>query len=162
MPTWLSIISLFVVGFVFLFIEVVIIPGFGLAGILGAVALVAACYTAFTSLSPIIGLLVCAASIAVVFFIFKILPKTKIWKKTSLAHFQGKNQGYQVAAEGLKELVGKQGTSLTMLRPSGTALIESKRYDVVSDCEFIEKDKKIKVIEVEGNRIVVSEIEENS
>ena len=52
---YFNIITLFVMGFILIFIEVIIIPGFGFPGILGSVALIAACYTAFTSLSPIDG-----------------------------------------------------------------------------------------------------------
>ncbi|MCP4650075.1 MAG: hypothetical protein GY853_08375 [PVC group bacterium] len=158
MPIWLTIIALFVIGFILILIEVVIIPGIGLAGILGAVSIGAACYTAFTNLSPIIGGLLSLVSIILVIILFKILPKTSAWKKTRLALTQKKQMGYQVAPKEFKTLINKTGTTLTILRPSGTALIGDKRYDVVADCEFIEKDKAIVVSEVEGIRIVVKEV----
>ena len=53
------------------------------------------------------------------------------------------------------ELIGKQGIALTALRPSGAALINGKRYDVLADGEFIAKDEPIVVCAVEGLRISV-------
>jgi len=158
---WLNIITLFVIGFILIFIEVIIIPGFGFPGILGLIALIAACYTAFTSLSPMFGALVCLISIGFVFAIFKFLPRTKLWQKTQLGHTEQKNQGYHSGPEDTAKLKNKAGTTLTMLRPSGTILIEDKHYDAVSDGEFIEKNKNIIVLNIDNNKIVVREIKEN-
>jgi len=155
MPLWLNIIMLFVIGFVLIFIEVVIIPGFGFSGILGTIALGWACYLAFTGLSPLWAALITLASVVVIFFLFKFLPKTSFWQKTRLSLTQRKNMGYQVAIPGLENLVDKTGTALTMLRPSGIALIDNKHYDVTTDAEFIAKDEKIVVSAVEGNKIIV-------
>ena len=158
MPVMLSIISLFVLGFCLIFVEVVIIPGFGFAGILGTISLGSACYIAFTSLSPALGAIVTLASLLMVFGLFKILPKTTFWQKTRLTLTQNKKMGYQVAAPGLEKLIGKTGKTLTILRPSGTVLIETKHYDVVSDDEFIEKDIEVRVKNVQGNKITVTKV----
>lgn len=155
MPVLFSIISLFILGFCLIFVEVVIIPGFGFAGILGSIAFFSACYIAFTSLSPVFGALVTLASLLMVFALFKILPKTSLWQKTRLALTQNKKMGYQVAVPELKDLQGKTGKTLTILRPSGTVLIEGKHYDVVSEDEFIEKDIEVKVKDIQGNKITV-------
>lgn len=53
------------------------------------------------------------------------------------------------------EAADKEGTTVTMLRPAGSAIIEGKKYDVVSRGEYIEKGAPIQVVAVEGNRIVV-------
>jgi membrane-bound serine protease (ClpP class) len=53
------------------------------------------------------------------------------------------------------ELVGRTGTALTTLRPSGAALIEGQRVDVVSEGQMIQKGSQIKVIATEGLRVVV-------
>jgi len=54
--------------------------------------------------------------------------------------------------------VGKVGTALTPLRPAGTAEVAGQRLDVVTEGEFIHSGMQIKVIKVEGTRIVVKEI----
>ena len=53
------------------------------------------------------------------------------------------------------ELIGKTGTAETFFRPSGYILIDGKKYDAVSEGEFIDKGSNLKVILVEGNKIVV-------
>ncbi|MFH1061754.1 MAG: NfeD family protein [Candidatus Omnitrophota bacterium] len=162
MPIWLNIITLFVIGFILLFIEVAIIPGFGLPGILGIMALIAAGYTAFTSLSPLIGVVVCLISIVLFITLFKLLPKSGFWKKTMLSHSEGKSQGYHVGSDDTAQLKNKTGITLTMLRPSGTIIIDDKHYDAISDCEFIEKNKNIIVLNVDDNKIVVQEIKQKT
>lgn len=160
MLIWLNIITLFITGFILLFIEIIIIPGFGVPGILGLIALIAACYTAFTSLSPLIAAMICLFSIILVIALFKLLPKTSFWQKIRLNHSQQKSQGYIVGSDDTAELKNKTGTTLTMLRPSGTILIDHKHYDAVSDGEFIEKNKNIIVLNIENNKIIVREIKE--
>ena len=56
------------------------------------------------------------------------------------------------------EYSGKKGIALTTLRPSGTAEINGKRVDVVTESSYVEQGKKIKVIAAEGMRVVVKEI----
>jgi membrane-bound serine protease (ClpP class) len=64
-------------------------------------------------------------------------------------------KGYTSAQTELKVLVGHEGVAVTTLRPAGTALIEGKKVDVVSESEVIDADTRIKVVEVESNRVVV-------
>jgi len=53
------------------------------------------------------------------------------------------------------KLLGKEGEALSQLRPSGTALIDGKRYVVVTQGELLEKGTHVRVTDVAGNRIVV-------
>ncbi|MCG2711259.1 MAG: hypothetical protein L6416_02900 [Candidatus Omnitrophica bacterium] len=158
MPVLLSIISLFILGFCLIFMEVVIIPGFGLTGVLGIISLLSASCIAFSSLSPVMGAIVTLVSLLMVLGLFKILPKTSFWQKTRLSLTQNKKMGYQVADPELKNLIGKTGKTLTILRPSGTVLIDTKHYDVLADNEFIEKDQDVKVKDVQGNKITVIKV----
>lgn len=52
----------------------------------------------------------------------------------------------------------KEGVSLTILRPTGIADFNGIKLDVITEGEFIQKDKKVKIIQVQGNRIVVKEV----
>lgn len=53
------------------------------------------------------------------------------------------------------ELVGKEGTSVTMLRPSGTAQFGDRRLQVVTEGKYVEAGKPVKVLKVEGSNVVV-------
>jgi membrane-bound serine protease (ClpP class) len=51
---------------------------------------------------------------------------------------------------------GRTGTAITLLRPSGIAVIDDRRYDVVTRGEFLEKGTPIRVVSAKGARIVVA------
>src|SRR5689334_9719934 len=53
------------------------------------------------------------------------------------------------------DLVGQSGVAFTQLRPSGTALIQGHRVDVVTEGGLVEKGAALKVVAVEGMRVVV-------
>ena len=57
----------------------------------------------------------------------------------------------------LESFMGREGKSVTDLRPGGTAIIDDKRLDVVSRGEYIEKGSNLIVVEVTGNQIIVRE-----
>ena len=63
--------------------------------------------------------------------------------------------GYTSAQMQYKDLVGQEGVALTTLRPAGMARFGEKKVDVVSEGEVVERDSRVRVIEVKGNRVVV-------
>jgi membrane-bound serine protease (ClpP class) len=71
---------------------------------------------------------------------------------------QEKILGFHASTDQLKNLIGNTGIAYTPLRPAGIALIEDQKVDVMTEGGFIEKDHAIQVILVEGNRVVVKEI----
>jgi len=60
------------------------------------------------------------------------------------------------------ELIGKEGILLTALRPAGTALVDGERIDVVSEGSFINKGTAVKIVKVEGSRVVVRQLDEKN
>ena len=56
------------------------------------------------------------------------------------------------------ELLHRTGVAITQLRPSGTAFINGKRVDVVTEGALIEQGASLKVVAVEGLRVVVREV----
>ena len=60
----------------------------------------------------------------------------------------------------LLKLDGKAGITNTDLRPSGVAIIEGDKYDVVSNGEYIKKDSPIRVVKIEGRKITVGRMED--
>jgi membrane-bound serine protease (ClpP class) len=74
-------------------------------------------------------------------------------------------QAAQNAPEGATQeerhqhLLGKQGVARTPLRPSGVALFDEERVDVVTEGERIEPSARVKVVAVKGNRVVVRRVQ---
>jgi membrane-bound serine protease (ClpP class) len=97
-------------------------------------------------------------SIVASIFMIKVLGrKMSIFKKIILNDSTNTEQGY-VSNVNRVELLDKQGITLTQLRPAGKIMIDDEIIDAVSEGAFIQKDQKVKVIKVEGSRIVVREI----
>jgi membrane-bound serine protease (ClpP class) len=163
-------ILLFVIGVVLLALEVFVIPGFGVAGILGILMMVASIFMAligslpFWDVSELSAALLQLSGALVFSFILMLvlaryLPKSTFFNRLILAEAETSEQGF-VSYPSEKELIGLVGTALTTLRPAGTAEINGKRVDVVADWEYIERGSKIKVLRVEGVKVVVSTVKE--
>lgn len=148
MAQQLGIVFLFVCGLAFIVAEM-FVPGVVL-GILGVSGVVASIYLAFQQNNALgwtltgIGL----ASIPVLVILW-----TKVLSRVMAIH--STQEGFTSAQVGLKELVGQEGVALTQLRPSGTARFGDRKVDVVAESEVIDRDARVKVIEVKSNRVVV-------
>lgn len=103
-------------------------------------------------------LIASAVSITAFILLTRVLGKRmKFFKKFVLNDSTNTENGY-VSNQTRMDLIGKVGVTFTPLRPAGTVIIDDERLDVVSEGSFTEKDKKVKVVKVEGSRIVVREI----
>jgi membrane-bound serine protease (ClpP class) len=150
--------GLFLAGFACVAVEVFVIPGFGFVGILGGVLLIADIVYAWIYLGPMGGLVVLVASLGCTIASVWVMMNTRVGKRFRLErNLKGSASAVSVGRE---ELVGRTGVALSPLRPSGVALIGEERIDVSADGAFIDKGTKIRVIEVEGPRIVVESTEE--
>jgi membrane-bound serine protease (ClpP class) len=135
----------------------VMIPSFGLLGLLSATAYVFAVVLAFKS-SPPEGFIVAGAGVLVLggaFVLgFRLVRKTPFGRKTLL---EGPAPGsiQRGFSEGAAALLGASGTALTDLRPSGMADFGGLRTDVTAAAAFVPKNTPLKVVRVEGTRIVV-------
>ena len=145
---------LLVLGFVLILVEMHI-PGFGAPGILGILSLVAGIMlfakTATEALVitiVIVALLCIALSLVIRSATRGKLAKSKLVLREVSVPTVNEND--------LTFFIGKTGQSLTKLRPSGIAEFDGVRLNVVSDGEWIESGKPLRVDRVEGNRIVVS------
>ncbi len=158
-------IILFITGLILLILEIFVIPGFGVAGILGIVMMIGSIFFSligdFPTIAPdeisnaIIQLAISlVASIIILFVIWKFLPNTPIWGGLILSSSETIKEGFASNPD-LSFLKGKKGIAVTPLRPAGIALIDDKRYDVMTEGEFIEKEAEIEVTDVIGSKIIV-------
>jgi len=149
----------FIAGVILLLLEM-FIPSFGILGLLGAAGLVygivsAAQDTGNAAQTLGIAAVVSLAVIAVTAYIFR---KRGIWNRFILKESLTKEKGFVPHEASRESLVGKEGVTKSPLRPAGVALIEGQRVDVVSRGEFVEPGRPVRVIAVDGTRIVVEEI----
>jgi len=150
---------LFVAGILLIFLEF-FLPG-AIAGTLGFAALLLSLFLAGPdALQMGVSILI---AIAVSIFIFFLMIRTfgkklVLFNKMVLSESARKEDGY-VSNVTRSDLLGMEGHALTILRPAGTIVINNERVDAVTEGGFIEKNAKVKVIKVEGARIVVREVQ---
>ena len=153
MPAWITIILFLVLGFILLLIELFIIPGFGIVGASGLILLFVASYLSFKTLNILVGLALSAGSFILVIILVRLFAN-RFSSSVSLKEKEDAGRGFKASAD-YADLLGKEGESTTSLRPSGMALIDGKKFSVITEGMFIAKGGKIKVVRVEGNKIFV-------
>lgn len=155
---WLPFL-LIVIGIALVIIEM-FLPGFGAPGIVGGICLIAGII--IKAESAVEGLMITLVILALlgVVFIFVMRSATHGALSRSpliLTTAATKNEGFS-AAEDMQVFLGREGQTLTVLRPAGTAEFDGVRVDVVSESQFIPEGVKVRVIQVEGRRIVVKAV----
>ncbi|MGG4450942.1 NfeD family protein [Brevibacillus porteri] len=155
---WLH-IGLFAIGILLMLLEI-FLPG-GIVGAIGFVSIVTGLVmAAYDTQQGLASLGIAALITAIVtFMLVKKYGVKGLFNKFILGDTQRNEEGY-VAPRDQRELEGKSGIALTTLRPAGVVKVEGKRVDAVSVGGFIEAGTAITVVQVEGTRIVVAELEQ--
>ena len=147
-------------GILVIFAEI-LIPSGGLLSMVASGFIFYSLYLVF-AISTNTGIFVLIADLiivpAAVFMGFRLLAISPVTLKTKLSDESGVN----AQKPGLEDLVGREGVTLSTLRPSGIAILEGKRVDVVSRGEYLEKSSEIIVLSVTGNQVIVGKKETNS
>ena len=146
-----------IAGFVLLVIEMYI-PGFGLAGISGTALMVGG--IALMGPTPLQALILVLISVILLSIAFSLamhsISKGRL-SRSKLVLNDVLNQKENTSSEDLSYFVGKIGKTHTALRPAGIAEFDGVKLNVVSDGDFVNSQKCVRVERVEGNRIVVRE-----
>ena len=148
-------------GMILIIVEV-FLPGFGLPGI-GGIVLVGASVVMvgmhFGSLTAVGTLLVIIAVLAVLISWVLRQASRGGGKRSDL--FLQERDDLRTQQEDMKVLVGKSGTTTSVLRPAGIGDFDGVRLNVVTEGGFIEKDMPIEIVRVDGSRIVVRPVSKN-
>ena len=151
--TTITFIGLFIiVGFVFLAIEFLLVPGFSVPGLAGIAMIGYGIFKASKAYGYSGTVITVVVSVAISLILMRIVLKTRAVKSIGLDY----DQKGTSAVDDYSFLVGKQGKAISDLRPSGIAIIEGNRYDVVTDGEYIDENASLIVEKIEGTRILVT------
>lgn len=151
------IVGLMILGFGLIMLEI-FIPG-GVVGLLGGASLLGSIvlsYSEFGMEGALIAFAVAIVGLAICLYVeFKVLPKTRVGRRIFLNNsVSGKSQ----PDVGETTLVGKEGTTLTALSPSGHVLVEGRKLEAVSRSGFLEKGEKVHVDSLDQFKVTVSKI----
>lgn len=158
-----EVLLLLAVGIILLLVEALVLPGFGVAGVGGVLAIVMSVFLSLIGSFPTVGdlmvaLYVLGASVLIVAFIgwqlLKHLPQDRRAHRLLHQTSMTRELGYSASLR-REELIGLEGVAVTDLRPAGTARFGEERLDVVSSGAWIEAGAPVRVVRSEGYRHVV-------
>ncbi|MCS7062862.1 MAG: serine protease [Methylacidiphilales bacterium] len=172
---------LFFLGVALILLEFLVFPGLILPGLVGIVLVVGAVIYSMADLYPSLegiswptvqnlrlpfytlfqafGLTTLA-----VLLIARYFPKRILFQNLERATFSGAgyDQGASEKIKGMGEkqpsLLGMTGQAITPLRPAGVAVFDGQRKDVITQGDFIEKGSSVRVVAVEGTKLIVTKI----
>jgi membrane-bound ClpP family serine protease len=148
-----------------LLVAEVFIPSGGIISIVALGCLIGgvALFFNHSKMTGIMGIIVAILMIpAVVILAYKMLPKTGFGKSVTLAPPKRTHGDAIPDTEELKSLLGSVGQVLTPLRPVGMCDFSGKRVECVAEDGFVDKDKTVKIIHVEGTQLTVRTVEEEA
>lgn len=152
----LLVITLIIAGLLLLGAELIIIPGFGIAGILGIASIVASCWVAFSSIGTTAGIIVIAVNIILTVISTILMLRSKTWKKLSLnTNIESKVD----LAPGQKGVTtGERGVTISRLAPGGKIQIGTEFIEAFTRDTIIEAGTEVEVSEIEDNKVYVKTI----
>ncbi len=144
------VITLIILGLLLLFAEILIIPGVGVAGILGLMSLAGSCVYAFLEISTTAGVVVTAVLSVLLVALTIYVLRAKTWKRISLnTNIESK------AVADIAVSVGDEGKTLTRLVPMGQALLGGESVEVKALEGMINPDVEVVVVMIDDNKIYV-------
>ena len=167
-------ILIFIIGVILIVLEIFVVPGFGITGISGIILIISGltlslvdnlvftigdtdiiAYTILKSFSlVVVSFLI---SLVLSFYFSKKLFTSSRFSYLALNKNQNINEGYISVDTSTKQMIGKQGRTVTVLRPSGKIEIDENIFDAVSLNGFIEKNKLVTVKKFESGQLYVVE-----
>ena len=152
------VISLIIIGLLLVFAEILIIPGVGVAGILGVAAMAGSCVYAFMEMSQMAGIIVTAVNALLVVLITIWVLRAKTWERLALAT----NIDSKAIVPEAEVVPGTVGVTVTRLAPMGTARFGDLRLEVTAREGIIDPGVEVEVVEVDGIKVYVSAVVSNS
>ncbi|HEY3425915.1 MAG TPA: NfeD family protein [Negativicutes bacterium] len=154
---WLELL-LFVGGVLLIVVELMI-PGFGFFGIAGASCILLSFFLTLGANLLAINIMAISLVIAIAVFLLllKQLPSSRLWAKLVLKEAETTQEGF-ISGKNYSVYLGKEGQTITLLRPAGIVMIDGVHLDVVSEGQYIEPGTIVKVVSVSGSRILVKPV----
>ncbi len=145
------IVTFIIVGLILIFAEILIIPGVGVAGILGLLSLGGSCFYAFSQMGNVAGAIVTAVNVVLVVGLTVYVLRAKTWKRLSLdTNIDSKAVPEESALE-----IGDRGVTISRLAPMGSVRFGTDSVEVKSLEGFINQDVEVEIVLMEEGKIYV-------
>lgn len=148
---------LILVGLVLIFAEILLIPGIGIAGVLGLLSMGGSCFYAFHELGTSAGIIVTVINATLIVGLTIWVLRAKTWKRFTL-DTNIDSRALHIDEE--KIAAGDKGRTVTRLAPMGTARFKDETYEVKALEGMIDPGVDIEVVLIEDNKIYVQPVKE--
>lgn len=146
------IITLILVGLVLIFAEILLVPGVGVAGVLGLLSMGGSCFYAFMEYGETTGAIVTAVNAVLIVALTIYVLRAKTWKRMSL-----ETNITSKAVENVVLAVGDKGRTITRLAPMGSVRFADCVVEVKALEGMIDPDSDVEVVLIEDGKIYVKE-----
>ena len=147
------IVTLILVGLVLIFAEILLIPGVGIAGVLGLLSMGGSCFYAFHEFGTTAGAIVTGVNAVLIAALTVWVLRAKTWKRMSLeTNIDSK------AVEGVSLSLGDKGKTVTRLAPMGAARFGNYIVEVKALEGMLDPETPVEVVLIEDNRIYVKPV----
>jgi membrane-bound serine protease (ClpP class) len=152
---WVYSIGFLLLGFTLLLLEIFVIPGLNIFGLLGLLAVSTGVYIAYLKMGLVEAVLIAAVGIFITLVLLRSVIKSRGWRSLVLSNSVSRAEGFDSARKDFASLLGLVGEAVTPLRPTGRVRFEEELVDVVSEGGFVLQGDRVRVIAINGHRVVV-------
>lgn len=135
-----------------MFAEILLVPGVGVAGILGLISMGGSCFCAFHQYGNTVGAIVTAVNVLLLIALVIWVLRAKTWKRMTL---ETNIDSKAVSSEAAVLAVGDRGKTLTRLAPMGSARFGNYVVEVKAVEGMLDPNIEVTVVLIEDNKIYV-------
>jgi len=151
---WSVIVVLILIGLLFIILEILVIPGVAIFGILGVIIILIGVWQSYITYGTTAGHIVLASSILLSIVTLVLSLRSKTWKRMML---NSKIEGKTNVIDENKIKAGDTGKTTSRLSPAGKAIINGDYYEVHTQSEFMDPGTEIEIIKIDFNKIYVKQ-----
>lgn len=150
--SWSIIAILIILGLLFLVIEILVLPGATVGGIIGFILLGVAIWQTYATHGSAAGHIIVAATFVLTVLTLYLSLKSRTWNRAML---HDSIAGRVNLIDEKKIKVGDTGKSVSRINPSGKAIVNGEYYEVRSLGEYIDQNQVVEVVKININQIIV-------
>ncbi len=147
-----AIIFLIILGIILFYVEFLIVPGFTITGIAGAIAIIVGVYFGYKQYGTPGGHYILGITAVIAVLSIFIMLRSGTWSKMAL---KAKIEGKTSSSLDSKINIGDSGETITRLNPYGKVVIKDKFYEAKSVDSYIDPKTKIEVKKIDGSHLIV-------
>lgn len=152
-----TIAALLLLGFILITVEVLVVPGVGIPGVLGTILAGVGCYFAWTGHGAGVGVATIVGSVALSLLLSWWMMRSRTGRRLVLTAAMDGQSSSPADSVGW---VGRVGVVRTPLRPAGVVELGDERFDATAEGgAWIDAEQRVQVVRAWGKELVVRELE---